>query len=135
MSFGFADFLNTETPFWEEYIMHEIGVVREVVKTVLRYVEEHNVKEVSEIVVDIGELSLIVPKYVEDLYPACVAGTPLEDTKLIINITPGLAICNDCDEIFNVVENKGCCPKCNSFDKDVLSGRDFMIKQIHVPED
>ena len=54
--------------------MHEIGVVREVVKTVLRYAEEHNVKEVSEIVVDIGELSLIVPKHVEDPIPP-VAGT------------------------------------------------------------
>lgn len=115
--------------------MHEIGIVREVVKTVLRYAEENKVNEVSEIVVDIGELSLIVPKYVEELYPACVAGTLLENTRLIINITPGQAICNDCDEIFNVVETKGYCPKCNSFDKDILSGRDFMIKEIHVPED
>lgn len=114
--------------------MHEIGVVREVIKTVQHYAEENNISAVSEVVLDIGELSLIVPKYVEDLYPVCADGTILENAKLIINITPGQAICNECDEIFNVVENKGYCPNCHSFDKDVLSGRDFIIREIHVPE-
>lgn len=31
-------------------------------------------KEVAEIVLDIGELSLVIPKYVEDIYPVVVGG-------------------------------------------------------------
>ena len=56
------------------------------------------------------------------------------DTKLIINTVPGLAECDDCDEIFNVIEHKGYCPNCGSFDKQVLSGEDFTIREIHVAE-
>ena len=36
--------------------MHEIGVVRSVVKTVTDFAEENNIAEVAEIVLDIGEL-------------------------------------------------------------------------------
>ena len=41
----------------------------------------------------------------------------------------------DCDEIFNVVEHKGVCPNCGSFQKTVLSGKDFTIREIVVPDD
>ena len=115
--------------------MHEIGIVRSMCKTVLDYAKENKVQKISEIVCQIGELSLVIPEYVEDVYPAVVMETELKDTKLVIEIVPGLAECNDCDEIFNVVEHKGYCPNCGSFDKDVLSGKDFNIKEIHVPEE
>lgn len=114
--------------------MHEIGVVRSLCKTVLDYARENNVSQISEIVCQVGELSLVIPQYVEEIYPTVVAGTELENTRLLLETVPGLAICNGCDEVFNVVENEGYCPNCGSFDKDVLSGRDFSIKEIHVPE-
>lgn len=114
--------------------MHEIGVVRAMLRTVDDFCRENGVDKVEEIVLDIGELSLVIPKYVEDVYPAVVMDTKYADTKISINVIPGLAECDDCDEIFNVVENKGYCPKCGSFEKTVLSGENFSIKEIHVPE-
>ena len=86
--------------------MHEIGVVRAMVKTVTDYAAANQIDEISEIVADCGELSLVIPEYVEELYPPVVKGTPLENTKLIVNIVPGMAECEDCDEIFNVIECK-----------------------------
>lgn len=115
--------------------MHEIGVVRAMVKTVTDYAAANQISEISEIVADCGELSLVIPEYVEELYPPVVKGTPLENTKLIVNIVPGMAECEDCDEIFNVIECNGYCPNCNSFNKTVLSGKDFTIREIHVPEE
>ena len=58
----------------------------------------------------------------------------LENVKLTVNIVPGLAECDDCDEIFNVIEHKGYCPNCGSFNKTVLSGEKFTIREILVPE-
>ena len=92
--------------------MHEIGVVRAMVKTVTDYAAANQIDEISEIVADCGELSLVIPEYVEELYPPVVKGTPLENTKLIVNIVPGMAECEDCDEIFNVIECNGHCPNC-----------------------
>lgn len=114
--------------------MHEIGVVRQMIRTVDDFCKENGVDKVAEIVVEVGELSLVIPRYVEDVYPAVVMDTKYQDTKLSIETVPGMAECDDCDEIFNVVECKGYCPNCGSFDKTVLTGDKFNIKQILVAE-
>lgn len=114
--------------------MHEIGVVRSMVKTVTAFAEANRITDIVEIVVDVGELSLVIPKYVEDIYPRVVEGTFLENTKLILHIVPGMAECDECNEVFNVIEHKGYCPNCGSFEKTILTGKDFLIREIHIPE-
>ena len=42
--------------------MHEIGVVRAMVKTVTDYAAANQIDEISEIVADCGELSLVIPE-------------------------------------------------------------------------
>lgn len=85
-------------------------------------------------IIDCGELSLVIPEYVEELYPVAAKGSLLENAKLNIHIVPGLAECDECDEIFNVIEHKGYCPNCGSFEKTVLRGKEFTIRKIVVPE-
>ena len=115
--------------------MHEIGIVRQLLRTVSDFAAENELNEIREVVVDCGELSLVIPEYVEELYPVVVKGSILENAKLTIHTVPGLAECEDCDEIFNVVEHKGYCPNCGSFEKTVLSGKDFSIREIVVPNE
>ena len=115
--------------------MHEIGIVRQLVRTVTDFAAENGVSDIREVVVDCGELSLVIPEYLQELYPAVTKGSILENAELKICMVPGLAECEDCDEIFNVVEHKGYCPNCGSFDKTVLSGKDFTIREIVVPNE
>ena len=114
--------------------MHEIGIVRQLVRTVTEFAKQNGVGEICEVVVDCGELSLVIPEYVEELYPVAAKDSILENVKLTVNIVPGLAECDDCDEIFNVIEHKGYCPNCGSFNKTVLSGEKFTIREILGPE-
>ena len=114
--------------------MHEIGIVRQLLRTVTAFAEENGIDEIREVVVDCGELSLVIPEYVQELYPPVVKGSILEHARLTVHIVPGLAECEDCDEIFNVVEHKGYCPNCGSFSKTVLSGKEFSVREIIVPD-
>ena len=41
--------------------MHEIGIVRQVLRTVEEFAKENDIKEVSEIVLDVGEVSQVIP--------------------------------------------------------------------------
>ena len=115
--------------------MHEIGIARQIVATVSQFAEENGIGEIREVVVDCGELSLVIPEYLEKIYPAVTEGTILERTKLVIETVPGLAECEECDEIFNVIDNRGYCPNCGSFEKKILSGRDFLIREIRVSDE
>ena len=114
--------------------MHEIGIVRALVRTVTDFAAEHGLEDIREVTVDCGELSLVIPEYLEEIYPVVAKGSILENAKLTICMIPGLAECDDCDEIFNVIEHKGTCPNCGSFEKTVLSGEKFTIREILVPE-
>lgn len=104
------------------------------VNTVLDFARENDIDKIDSIVIQIGELSLVIPEYVNQLYPMVAKDTMLQDTALEIETVPGMAECDNCDELFNVIENKGVCPTCGSMLKTVLSGTDFLIKELRVPE-
>ena len=42
--------------------MHEIGIVRQILRTVESFAEKNGVEDIREVVVDCGELSLVIPK-------------------------------------------------------------------------
>lgn len=110
--------------------MHEVGVLIEVVKTVENFAKRNEVTKIHTLVLQIGELSSMIPRYIEACYPAAVDGTLLEDTKLEIEILPGNAICKKCNKVFNLIENNNKCPNCGSKDWEILCGKEFMIKEI-----
>lgn len=110
--------------------MHELGVVLEVIKTVENFAKQNELTEIDTIVLQIGELSSMIPKYVEACYPAAIDGTMMEETKLEIEILPGNALCKECNKTFNLIKNNGECPNCSNKNFDLLSGKEFMIKEI-----
>lgn len=110
--------------------MHELGVVFEVVKTVEVFAKKNGVTKIEKLVLQIGELSSMIPEYIETCYPAAVDGTFMENTKLEIEILPGNGLCRKCSRVFNLMNNKGRCPVCNIEDWELLSGKEFMIKEI-----
>ena len=110
--------------------MHELGVVFEVVKTVLDFAEKNGVTKIDKVVLQIGELSSMIPKYIKACYPAAVDRTLMQETKLEIENVPGNAICKRCNRVFNLMEHNGKCPDCIGGQWELLSGKEFMIKEI-----
>ena len=110
--------------------MHELGLISAVVTTVEKIMEEENLTTVEKIVLQVGELSGVIPRYVEECYPAAVYKTPLEKTKLEMEVIPGIVRCKKCGEEFSGYLHNLKCPKCGSEELVALSGREFIIKEI-----
>ncbi|MDW2800574.1 hydrogenase maturation nickel metallochaperone HypA [Clostridium boliviensis] len=110
--------------------MHELGVLMEVVRIVEDAVREQSLTQVDRLVLQIGEMALVVPSYVEQCYPAAVQGTLLENTRLDIEIIPASGRCRQCHHVFHVAEGYVKCPCCQSYSWELLGGREFMIKEI-----
>lgn len=110
--------------------MHELGILSAMVKTIEKIAETEKLEKIEKIVLEVGELSGVVPSYLESCYPAAVYKTFMENTKLELQIVPGIARCNECQEEFNAVECNLKCPKCGSQNLTALSGRDLLIKEI-----
>ena len=67
--------------------MHELGLVFEVLNRVKGAVEENQIEpqQVAAVVLDVGEASTVVPKYMKECWPAAVDRTEYEHVDLKIN--------------------------------------------------
>lgn len=114
--------------------MHELGIVIQIVKKLDAYMTLHKIERIETVVLEIGALSSVYPKYIKDVYPIAVERTRLRDTKLEIEVSPGIGKCMECDFIYDLVENNNQCPRCSARSFSIIRGKEFMIKQIVVEE-
>lgn len=107
-----------------------MGVVIDVISTVETFALENGLTQIDTLVLQIGELSSMIPSYIEACYPAAVDGTMLEQTKLRVEVLPGNGLCAQCGKVFNVRAGGGKCSHCGCERWELLSGKEFMIKEI-----
>lgn len=110
--------------------MHELGIVFEVIKIVDAFAVENQLTKIEKIVLEIGQLSQAIPRFIEECYPAAVDNTPYEETELEIITIPALAECKTCSTTYNVVEHRKICPNCHESSFELKSGQEFHIKEI-----
>jgi hydrogenase nickel incorporation protein HypA/HybF len=96
--------------------------------------KDNNIEEIDTIVVQIGQLSSIVPRYMIEYYPNATENSLLKGSKIKIEMIPGNGLCHHCNKVFNVVKNKGKCPICQATDWEILSGQEFILKEILIKE-
>ena len=111
--------------------MHEVGIISSMLRTIEEVMEQENLTKVEKIVLQVGELSGVLPHYMESCFPAAVYKTRFQDTKLELDIVPGIARCLCCGEEFNGLKYDLTCPGCGNRDQfDRLSGDELIIKEI-----
>jgi len=112
--------------------MHELGIMYHIVKQVLRVVETNQLSQVETIVLQVGELSSVVPRYLHACFPAAVDNTLLENTKLEVEILTANGICQSCEKVYPLLEYSKICPECQSGEFEMISGREFYLKEIRA---
>lgn len=83
--------------------MHEAGIISSLVKKIERITHEEGVTEVEAVVLEVGELSGVVPSYMEKCWPAATYKSFMEGTELRMETVPGIVKCRNCGELFNAV--------------------------------
>ena len=114
--------------------MHELGIVIEIIKQVDDIAEKNNVNNVKKVVLESGEVSTIVPKYLYDVWPwACKKRSKyMKDCKLEIIELKAISYCNNCEKLYDTVPTGKICPYCNKQDTYLVKGNEVNIKNIEV---
>ena len=116
--------------------MHELTLLFGVAEQVGKVAEENHIDHVDAVVLEIGEATAIVPEFMQDGYSVVSDEFPfLKGSELIIDVETAFGSCLNCGEVYPIVYHKGVCPECGSRDKEVISGTDFVIKEIRILED
>lgn len=113
--------------------MHELDITKDLIKKIKSLAKDNNIKE-GNVIIEIGKLSTFSRKPIEFYFEQFTAKDDFfkdRKLKLTINEAEGRIKCNDCKKestIDNMADKY--CPECLSFNTEIISGRDVMIRKI-----
>lgn len=110
--------------------MHELGILSSMLKTLDQIMIDEQLTHIEKVVLQVGEISGVVPEYIRECFPAAIYKSRYEDLQLEMEVIPGIVRCLDCGEEFNARLCDLKCPKCGGTNLMPVSGRDFIIKEI-----
>ena len=113
--------------------MHELGIVFHIIKSVERVAAENDLEKVSAVVLELGEVSGVVPDYLTDCWKWATAKTELvEGSELRIETLPAVTHCDGCGRDYPTVAHGKTCPHCQSGNTWLLTGNEVNIKEIEA---
>ncbi len=116
--------------------MHELSIMGNILDIVLEHAAAHSVKRVSRISLEVGELSDIIPEWMQTYFDFVSKDTIAEKAVLSIDRVPAVLRCKSCANEFTITrENfQFTCTACDSADVELLKGREFKILSIEVED-
>lgn len=124
--------------------MHEFAFAMDIFKIAEATAKKYNAKKITEVYLEIGELTLIVPELLKHSFKMATTGSIAEEAELVIEITPGKIKCRECHKISNVTirEEESYltglqlfqCQHCESKNTEVIEGKKANVKNIKIQE-
>lgn len=109
--------------------MHEMSITQSVVEICT---QNAGGRRVTAVILEIGDLSGVVPDAIEFCFEACTRDTLLDGARLLIERVQALGRCRDCKAEFALAAYYDPCPSCGGFGVDVLSGEELRVKELEV---
>jgi len=98
----------------------------------LETARQHKANKINEIVVEIGELSGVVPDALQFCYESACRGTIAKGSGLTLLHIPGKATCEQCNARFETKTMVADCPECGNLVFSIQGGRELKVKSINV---
>ena len=108
--------------------MHELAITQSVVDVVRRRTGD---RRVSTVRLQVGRLSGVVPDAMQFCYELVVAGTPLADSSLEFELTPGQGHCRTCGADTELTDLILLC-QCGSADVEVVAGKELRVISVEL---
>jgi hydrogenase nickel incorporation protein HypA/HybF len=115
--------------------MHELSMITSVVETVTESLTPYPGAKVLEVRLKVGALASVISESLEFCYGIVTEGTPLEGSRLVVNLLPVVVHCAHCDqdaELDGIQSFR--CPKCGEPCSDLRQGRELEIDSIEIDE-
>ena len=113
--------------------MHELGTIYYVIDTVEKLMRENSLQQVESITLQVGEVSGIVPEYLESFWQYASKKTEhFQNASLKIEPIPAITYCENCSGTYPTVPHGKLCPYCGSGSTYLLRGNEYNIKEIEA---
>lgn len=113
--------------------MHELSIAQEILNIVSSNLPDGNTK-VKSVRVKVGKLSGVLSDSLKFCFESIVYQTEFDGAVLEIIDVPIKIKCNECETESIINDPIFCCPKCNSFNVQLLEGKELQITEIEIDE-
>lgn len=115
--------------------MHELGIVFHIIRSVEDVAAQNNLRRVSSVTLQVGEVSGIIPSYLTDCWRwACDKNDLMRGCELEVEEIPAVTHCEGCGCDYPTVASGRTCPHCGSGDTYLVQGNETLIKEIATPD-
>lgn len=116
--------------------MHELGIVFKIIEDVEDVAAQNNVRRVSSVGLQVGEVSGILQDYLVDCWRwACDKNDLMRGCELEIEWIPAVTHCEACGADYPTVEHGRVCPACGSERTYLVQGNETLIKEVVTPDE
>ena len=113
--------------------MHELAIAEQIVQVVMTQVETHAIEHVTSVHIQVGEATGVVGDSLTFSFEMIASSTPeLSGAQLLIDSVPYRAKCRQCHKEFHVKHFIVQCPTCETWDADVISGKEFKVLDMET---
>lgn len=110
--------------------MHELSIVQHFVDLAVKCAKEADETDVAFVTLEVGEMTGVVPQYVQMYYPEVARGTLLENSELRIEFVEAEAFCKACGETYHYLPEGTGCPQCGSAKREIIAGNKLILKEL-----
>lgn len=114
--------------------MHELSVAKNIIEIVTDFAMKHKAHQVTEVVLDIGAVSGVIPENLEFAWEISAKSTIAENAIMKINLIEAKALCLDCKKEFKLEDIYSMCVLCGSIRYDIIQGRELKVKSILIED-
>lgn len=116
--------------------MHELGIVFHIIRSVEDVARQNNVRRVTAVTLELGEVSGVLEDYLQDCWNWAVSKSDLmRGARLQVAVIPAKTLCEDCGMVYPTVAYGRTCPGCGSGRTHLIQGNETMIRDITVPQE
>ncbi len=113
--------------------MHELGTIHYVIDTVEKLAVENELTKIGSVTLEVGEVSGIIPRFLTDYWEyAKKKTTYLQEAELIIETIHAVTYCQNCGQTYPTVQYAKICPHCGSDNTFLVTGNEYVIKEIEA---
>ncbi|MCA9017380.1 MAG: hydrogenase maturation nickel metallochaperone HypA [Planctomycetaceae bacterium] len=115
--------------------MHERSLVQRLLQQVQQIAAEDGNDQVTEIRVQLGDLSGVEPLLFRVAFEEMVSAVFSPACHLSLEVVPVLAVCQDCGQQFEIIDFQFRCPVCQTGAVQVIQGDEVKLMSINVSSD
>jgi hydrogenase nickel incorporation protein HypA/HybF len=113
--------------------MHEASIAQSLIDAVQASINDGKLSgKVKTIYLKVGKLTAVVPDYLTFMFSVLAEGGPLQGVKVQVQDVAVRGACSACGWEDVIDEPKFLCPRCDSGELQILSGRELLIEAVEV---